>query len=91
MARFICGDIVQNVRKNIQGTVTEVHVVAGSISYTLVNDEKQVLRVYECDLSPCGQLVYHTPSESLYADIRNPNIISAKSSRIIDDIHDRVS
>ncbi|MDX1294835.1 MAG: hypothetical protein R3302_01120 [Sulfurimonadaceae bacterium] len=52
MAQFRCGDAVQGVRKEIQGTITEVHVVAESISYTLVTEEKQVLHAYECDLMP---------------------------------------
>ena len=52
MARFMCGDAVQGVRKKIKGTVTEVHVVADSISYTLVSDDKQLLRAEEGDLVP---------------------------------------
>lgn len=82
MARFICGDAVRGVRNNIQGTVTEVHVGADSIGYTLISDEKELLYACESELIPYGQAAYMHLSGTLCKAIRNVNMISAKSSRV---------
>jgi hypothetical protein len=67
MAQFRCGDAVQGIRNEIQGTVTEIHVVADNISYTLVSKEKEVLHAYECDLMPYRESANnYLPSEQLY-------------------------
>ena len=53
MARFMSGDAVQGIRTDIKGTVTEVHIGADSIFYTLVSDDRQLLYAYECELVLC--------------------------------------
>ncbi len=57
MARFMSGDAVQGVRTDIKGTVTEVHVGADSIFYTLVSEDGQLLYAYECELVLCRRRI----------------------------------